>query len=233
MVTREWDPSDSWPHHRQDASPAASGITDNDRHLASGEAPDEAAYLAGVAEAALAPDEADAGESPEDTARRLLADKQIVEAIIAEGLDGDRLRELQNVLIRYAEPVLRQLLRDGRIISKCTKLGRPPGDTEAWLEFTRADRTELARDMIADAMPVFTKAVFEMRTWSPDPNASRKTATLKTYFVGACALQFPALILSHPAADTSLLAPPSHTACVGETTVTSILPPRWVPHGAR
>ena len=63
MVTREWDPSDSWPHHRQDTSPAASGITDNDRHLASGEALDEAAYLAEVAEAALAPDQADAAKA--------------------------------------------------------------------------------------------------------------------------------------------------------------------------
>ncbi len=193
MVTREWDPSDSWPRDRQSTSPAVSGIPDNDRHLASGEALDKAADLAQVAEAALAPDEIDTGESLDDTVRRLLADKQIVEAIIAEGLDGNRLRELQNELIRYAEPVLHQLLLDGRIISKCTKLRRPPGDTEAWLEFTRADRAELARDMIADAMPVFTKAVFEMRTWSPDPNASRKTATLKTYFVNGCALQFPRL----------------------------------------
>ena len=47
--------------------------------------------------------------------------------------------------------------------------------------------------MIADAMPVFTKAVFEMRDMVTGPESSRKTATLKTYFVGACALQFPAL----------------------------------------
>jgi DNA-directed RNA polymerase specialized sigma24 family protein len=42
--------------------------------------------------------------------------------------------------------------------------------------------------MVADALPVFTKAVFQDRRWSPDGKAS-----LKTYFVNACILQFPAL----------------------------------------
>ena len=173
MVTREWDPSDSWPRHRQNASPALSGIPDNKRHFTWSEALDEAAYIARAAEAALAPDEIDASESPENTARHLLADRLIAEAILAEGLGGNRHQQLQDELIRYAEPVPRQILRDGRIISACTKLGLLLEDQEAWLKFTRADRAELARDMIADAMPVFTRAVFETRKWSPDPDVSR------------------------------------------------------------
>ena len=143
------------------------------------------------AETALAPTEIEADESGAGPAGRLQADRLMVEAILEEGLGGPRHRELQDELIRYAVPVLRQILRDGRIISKCTKLGRPPGDSVAWLDFTEADREELARDMVADADHVFTNAVFRTRRWSADRATGQ--ASLKTYFVNACVLQFPAL----------------------------------------
>jgi DNA-directed RNA polymerase specialized sigma24 family protein len=118
----------------------------------------------------------------------LLADRLIVEAILEEGLASPRHQELERELIRYAVPVLRQLLADGQIIGKATQLGRPPGGSEAWLDFTSAVREEFARDMVADALPVFTRAVFQDRRWSPARGAS-----LKTYFVNACILQFAAL----------------------------------------
>ena len=92
------------------------------------------------------------------------------------------------MLIRYAVPVLRQLLKDGRIVSKATKLGRPPGGSQTWLDFTQADREDFALNMVAGALPVFTTSVFEKRCWTPGRGAS-----LKTYFVNACILQFPAL----------------------------------------
>lgn len=139
----------------------------------------------GQAEAVLAPDE----QCPEQgTAERLLADRLIVEAILEEGLGGPRHQELERELIRYAVPVLRQLLADGQIIGKAARLGRPPVGSEAWLDFTGAVREEFARDMVADALPVFTRAVFGDRRWSPSRGAS-----LKTYFVNACILQFAAL----------------------------------------
>src|SRR5262249_54054492 len=105
-----------------------------------------------------------------------------------EGLDGPRHRKLLRELIGYAVPVLRQLLRDGRIFAKCRRLHRPAPDSDAWLDFTEAEREEFARDMVADGMPVFNRAVFEQRRWSPARGAS-----LRTYLVNACVLQFPAL----------------------------------------
>jgi DNA-directed RNA polymerase specialized sigma24 family protein len=191
MVTWKRDPSDSWPCRQQDSSPIDSGTPDHDPHSASDEDLQEAAELAEAAEAALAPGEIEADESPDDTARRLRADQLMVEAILEEGLGEDRHLKLQDELIRYAVPVLRQLLADGRIISKSTKLGRPPSDSVAWLDFTDADREEFALDMVADAEPVFTRAVFETKTWSPDRLGRR--ASLRTYFVNACVLQFPSL----------------------------------------
>ena len=192
MVTWQQDPSHPWPRRQQDSSATASGVPDHDRPTSrSTEAWHDAADLAQEAEAELVPVEIEADENPDDTAMRLQADHLMVKAILEEGLGGPRHRELQDELIRYAVPVLRQFLRDGRIISKCTKLGRPPSDSLAWIDFTEVDRDELARDMVADAGPVFTRAVFETRTWSPDRPDSR--ASLRTYFVNACVLQFPAL----------------------------------------
>jgi DNA-directed RNA polymerase specialized sigma24 family protein len=137
------------------------------------------------AEATLAPGEP---RSEHDAARRLHGDQLVVEAILDQGLHGPRHRELEEALIRYAVPVLLQQLAEGQIVSKATQLGRPPGDPEAWLYFTKADREEFAYDMVADALPVFTRKVFEEKRWSPDGGAS-----LKTYFVNACTLQFSGL----------------------------------------
>jgi hypothetical protein len=190
MVTWKRDPSHSRPHRQQDSSPAASDTPDHDQRSGSSEALHEAVDLVQTAEAALAPGKV--GQSPADAARRLQADLLMVEAVLEEGLGGPRHRKLQEELIRYGVPVLRQLLFDGRIISKCKQLGRPLNDTQAWLEFTEADRDELARDMVADGEPVFTMAVFRTRTWSADWHDGQ-AASLKTYFVNACVLQFPAL----------------------------------------
>jgi DNA-directed RNA polymerase specialized sigma24 family protein len=163
----------------------SAGATAREQDLDANEALHDTDDRVEQAEAALAPGE----PRPEyGAADRLLADQLVVEAILEEGLHGPRHQALEDVLIRYAVPVLQHLLADGRIVSKATRLGRPPGGSEAWLDFTTADREEFARDMVADALPVFTKAVFEEQRWSPGRGAS-----LKTYFVNACILQFPRL----------------------------------------
>ena len=209
MVTWKRDPSHSRPGRQLDPSPAACDMPDDDRHSGSSEASHGGADLAQVAEAPLAPGEIEVGESPDTAAGRLRADQLMVEAILEQGLGGSRHRELEDELIRYAVPVLRQFLRDGRIISMCAKLGRSPKDPLAWLEFTEADRDEFARDMVADATPVFTKAVFVTRKWSAD-RTDGQAASLKTYFLNACAMQFPALYrkwLRHRRAQPAGLQP--------------------------
>ncbi len=211
MATWTQDPSHSRPGREQDPSPAPCDMPDGGRHSGSGEAPHNGADLAQLAEAQLAPSEIEVGEGPDTAAERLRADQLVVEAILEQGLGRSRHRELERELIRYAVPALCQLLRDGRIISMCAKLGRPLGDSMAWLEFTDADRDEFARDMVADAMPVFTKAVFVIRKWSTvRTDEDGQAASLKTYFLNACALQFPALYrkwLRHRRAQPAGLQP--------------------------
>ncbi len=183
-MTWQGNPPRSWPHRQRRASTSA-GATAREHDLDSTEALRDTGDCVEQAEATLAPG---APRPDPGAAERLLADQRVVDAILEEGLHGPRHQALEDVLIGYAVPVLRQLLATGQIVSKATKLGRPPGGSEAWLDFTKADREEFARDMVADALPVFTKAVFEERRWVPDGKAS-----LKTYFVNACILQFPAL----------------------------------------
>ena len=123
-----------------------------------------------------------------DIVVRRFADQHVVQAILEEGLHGPRHQALEDMLIRYAVPVLRKLLADGRLASRASRLGRPPGSPGTLAELTEADREELVRDMVADALPVFTRAVFQDRHWT-----GARGASLKTYFVNACILQFAQL----------------------------------------
>jgi DNA-directed RNA polymerase specialized sigma24 family protein len=190
MVTPTAIGPSSWPHNRPRSSMRAGGAVrkqnlDANETLDADETLDDTDARVELAEAVLA---AGAPRPERSAADRLLADQLVVKAIIEEGLNGPRHRELEEVLIRYAVPALRNLLAGGAIVGKAARLGRPLGGAAAWLDFTETDREEFARDMVADALPVFTKAVFEEQRWSPAGGAS-----LKTYFVNGCTLQFPAL----------------------------------------
>ncbi|MGH3381805.1 MAG: hypothetical protein ACRDP6_44470 [Actinoallomurus sp.] len=112
-----------------------------------------------------------------------------MEAIVAEGLKGRLHRETELALFEYALPVLKYLIMTGEIASRCWRLGRPVDSHRATIfELTEDERESLAIDMIADAIPIFNRRVFEDRHWS-----SSGGATLTTYFVNACIGQFPSL----------------------------------------
>ena len=146
----------------------------------------------GGPETPLTPGDSEGGESPDAAAARLQADHLMVKAILEQGLGGTRHQKLEDELINYAVPVLHQALSEGWIISMCVKLHRWRKGSPAWLDFTEAECEEFARQMVADAMPVFTKAVFVKRKWTAY-RTDGQPASLKTYFVNACAMQFPGL----------------------------------------
>jgi hypothetical protein len=174
------------------------------------------------AEAAIIPD---APRPPDSDVDRLLADQLMVDAILGQGLGGPRHQALEAALIQYAVPVLRELLRNpasGEIIAKAARPGRPASDSAAWLDFTEAECEEFARQMVADAMPVFTKAVFVKRKWSAYWTDGQP-ASLKTYFVNACAMQFPALhrkwLKNRRAQPAGLELDPGEAGAVRDTSV--------------
>jgi DNA-directed RNA polymerase specialized sigma24 family protein len=181
MVTWQENAPHSRPDRPQHTSMSASAIPRH-QELDDPGALHETSEHIQQAETALTPGTLRPADSDVD---RLLADQLMVDAILEQGLGGPRHQALEDALIRYAVPVLRKLLASGEIIAKAARLGRPVSESAAWLEFTPADREEFALDMVADALPVFTKAVFGQRRWSPARGAS-----LKTYFVNACIRQF-------------------------------------------
>ncbi|SNS72963.1 sigma-70 family RNA polymerase sigma factor [Actinomadura mexicana] len=149
---------------------------------------DLAEELIADAEAELVPEALKQSSSEGSKSDRLQADHLMVKMVIEEGLGGPREEYLLQELVRYARPVLKALLRDGRVFAKCKRLHRPVSDDLSFLDWSDLDREEIAQDMICDALPVFKKSVFEQGRWSPE-----KGASLNTYFVNACVLQFPAI----------------------------------------
>ena len=134
------------------------------------------------AEAALAPEEA---AQDDGAGQRLLADQRVVDAVLKEGLRGPRHQALEEALIRYAIPVLKQLLATGQIRIKCHRLGRPLSESHVLQELTGEDLDDFAQEMIARALPLFTEAVFKDKRWAPYGGAG-----LTTYFVNGCVMQF-------------------------------------------
>ncbi len=183
MVTWQGKSPRSWPHGQPRSSAPAGEIT-REQDLDVSKALRDTGDLIEQAEAVLAPDEPGARHGAAD---RLLADRLLVEAVLEEGLSGPRHRMLEETLVRYAVPVLQHDLATGQIVSKATRLGIPLSGSVAWAEFTQADREDFAAEMVAAALPRFTRAVFEEGVWS-----ASKGASLKTFFVNTCVLQFPA-----------------------------------------
>lgn len=192
MVT--WQGSS--PRPRTSASTTRSSSPEPVRRSEEDRADDEALggpeNLIEAAETETGSDSPDPVPGPADLeqqrAQQRRADHLMVEAVIEQGLGGARHQFLEEQLIRYAVPVLRYLLASGKIVSKATQLRRPPALKEAWLDFAEDDHSEFANEMVASALPGFTRAVFKDRRWNPN-----KGASLKTYFVNACILQFARL----------------------------------------
>lgn len=184
MVTWQGNVPRPRPGRRRSSSMPA-GTASGEQDLEASEALRNTGDQLDHVEAELAPGQTGGDQ---DTIGRRLADQLVVQAILEEGLHGPRHQALEDMLIRYAVPVLRKLVADGRIASRAGRLGRPPGSPGTLPELAEADREELVRDMVADALPVFTRAVFVEQHWT-----SARQASLKTYFVNACILQFAQL----------------------------------------
>ena len=100
---------------------------------------------------------------------------------------GVELDQLESELWLYGFRVLKNFLRTGRIIAVCAELGRPVFMTEEVLRTLHSslqDRDELAVETLIRAVPYFRKKVLERGRW--DHNKS----SLRTYFIGACAMSF-------------------------------------------
>jgi hypothetical protein len=87
----------------------------------------------------------------------------------------------------YGIAVMMAWTRTGEIFRRCKAIGRPVADAGILAAgWSRDDRQEIAIETVACALRYFMDDVLKKGQWDPCRGTS-----LKTYFVGACLLQFP------------------------------------------
>lgn len=112
-------------------------------------------------------------------------DAKALRAVADDGFTGPLYDKLIDRLIRYALPVMRGLVRSGRIFAECyrrnnhIKIFRPV----SWAE---QDQEDLALQAVAAAVRRFHYRTTSGRGWRRDGGA-----TLATYFAGMCIDEFP------------------------------------------
>lgn len=133
----------------------------------------------------------DVDATKEDTGerlRRLEGDKNLVVALRERNFDGAHYVYFTSVLAQYGVAVLRAWIRDGKIHQKIRDKGFGSLPPEPWLGALRDDpetAMELALETVAHALNAFRDKVLVPGRWKPEGGAS-----LKTFFVGQCCMQF-------------------------------------------
>ncbi|MFG3423380.1 hypothetical protein [Micromonospora sp. NPDC048063] len=126
-----------------------------------------------------------------------LADQRLVEQVrfemtLKREWDGVAHRQLFNDLWLYALPVVKAFLKRNKmrqVLQRYAPERAVPMRPEDMVVLANSDeaRTELALDIIAAAVENFRHRAIGQRKWK----ASMGGASLRTYFIGTCALAFP------------------------------------------
>lgn len=165
------------------------------------------------------------------TARRLqenidrrLADGRLVALLEQDGFTGPRYDLFVEELVRYGISVLRGWMHSGYIFDLVAQRGFNLNPHELDLEDLATDsdlREELATMTIARALPRFRQQALVDKGWTPEGGAS-----ITTYFMGACAYDFPNEFRRHRASEArqhralrrekELYSPPVSTLSVAQ-----------------
>ena len=119
-----------------------------------------------------------------ENAKRLLADRAFLAELAAAGFAGPMFEVAETEFAAYGIAVIMAWTRTGQIFRKCQDIGRPLSEHAP--QWTRDDRLEIAIETTARALHYFINNVLRAGKWD-----HRRGASLRTYFVGACLLQFP------------------------------------------
>jgi DNA-directed RNA polymerase specialized sigma24 family protein len=118
---------------------------------------------------------------------RLEADQALMLRLSVEGFDGRTWEQVARALAEYGYAVVLAWARTGLIFSKCREKGIRVLAVAGMLTSAPDQEAEdLARDTVAEAIVAFRERVLKARRWDP-----AKRASLATFFIGACLLQFP------------------------------------------
>jgi DNA-directed RNA polymerase specialized sigma24 family protein len=122
-----------------------------------------------------------------ENAARRLAERALVDELMAARFTGPMFDVTVNELAAYGIATLMAWMRTGEIFRQCLTRGRPLASADrSTAQWSRDDRLEIAIETTARALHYFIDEVLKPDRWN-----HRRGATLRTYFVGACLLQFP------------------------------------------
>jgi hypothetical protein len=126
-------------------------------------------------------------------------DQQKLNSLVLNGFTGPDYEIFAGELAAYGYPVILAWLRRGVIWKHCADRGRPLRPTDADRETLAGmfeERLELAFETVAEALKFFRDRVLRTGYWSHEGGA-----TLTTYFIGACLLDFPNVFRRWQAAE--------------------------------
>ncbi len=125
---------------------------------------------------------------PSDEAKRLArleGDKDLYARLMLRGYVGPEYDHFAKALVEYALPVLRAWIFSGTIFARCQQKGFG-GLPRSRAQIPLSECQDLAVDTIVNSLDAFRRKVLIPARWNPT-----KGASLKTFFVGQCVLQFP------------------------------------------
>jgi DNA-directed RNA polymerase specialized sigma24 family protein len=115
----------------------------------------------------------------EERLARLEADKELVLRLGLTGFAGREWDAFVTVLAEYGLQVFRSWIRSGKVFMEC----RHSGPRRRFRD--QDEITEIAGEVVAEAIVAFRKDVLLPGTWD-----ATKGASLRTFFIGNCKFQF-------------------------------------------
>jgi RNA polymerase sigma factor (sigma-70 family) len=117
---------------------------------------------------------------------RLEGDVALMMALTAEGFRGPTWERFATALVEYGHAVMMAWIRTRQITRRCREVGIGIPELHPEVEAAmQREAEDLASDTVGRAILHFQNRVLARGAWDP-----RKGASLKTYFVGNCKLQF-------------------------------------------
>lgn len=120
---------------------------------------------------------------------RLQADREILADLTAARFQGELWNEFVDVLARYGLAVIRGWLRTRQIRAKCQGRGLAAPDLPLHVTDDPVAAGSIANEVVARAIVKFRDDVLAKGKWNPDRPG--RVASLKTFFIGQCLIQYP------------------------------------------
>jgi len=116
---------------------------------------------------------------------RLAGDIELVSELIVAGYEGKTWDRFANALAKYGYQVIWSWIRTGLIFERCREKGLGKYLYKGRPALGIEDIDEIAQDTVVRAVTSFRDRVLVPGKWNPS-----KGASLKTFFIGACLIEF-------------------------------------------